>query len=162
MVFLHGLHHSNKFLSLALKSFHAFKEKGWFFLIMCKFWHAFSHPSVDSSSLFLFNPNTAKKCSNCSSRVASSSSFSMMLFDKIGRMWGSDWPRFFDMTKGHDFSAPQNRIYFVIKWQGFPIAPCLVTIMILCIFCWSLKYFIFHWDTTTQVIARPEIKHKKN
>lgn len=113
-------------------------------------------------SLFLCNPNTAKECSNCSSRVASSSSFSMMLFHKIGRTWESDWPRFFYMTKGNDFSAPQNRIYFVIKWQGFPIAPCLVTIMILCIFCWSLKYFIFHWDTTTQVIARPEIKHKKN
>lgn len=112
-------------------------------------------------SLFLCNPNTAKECSNCSSRVASSSSFSMMLFDKIGRTWESDWPRFFYMTKGHDFSAPQNRIYFVIKWQGFPIAPCLVTIMILCIFCWSLKYFIFHWDTTTQVIARPEKVYRR-
>ena len=163
MVFLHGLHHYNKFLSLALKSFHAFREKGWFFLIMCKFWHAFSHPSVDSSSpSFYLIQTLLKSAQTVHPEWLPPHPFLWCFLTKLeerGKV--IDLDRFFDMTKGHDFSAPQNRIYFVIKWQGFPIAPCLVTIMILCIFCWSLKYFIFHWDTTTQVIARPKSNTKK-
>ena len=52
----------------------------------------------------------------------------------IWRTRGNAWPGLFKVTEGHDVSMPQNRIYFVVEWRGFPVYSCLVTIMILCHF----------------------------
>ena len=68
-------------LSLAQKGFHAVMEKGQVpSVARWHFWRTFLHPFIDLSVL-CFCSNISK-CSNCLSRLPSSLSFSLLLFDE--------------------------------------------------------------------------------